>query len=94
MCMESKMLDQKVQELQEYRRMREQLDAEISAIEDQLKDHMKETGRYEIEALTGHVTWFEQTSTRLDQTSLKKELPDLWKRYSKENTTRYFRILK
>ncbi len=94
MCMNSRELNQKVQDLQEYRRMREQLDAEISAIEDELKSHMKETGKYEIEALTGHVTWFEQQSVRLDQTAFKRELPELWQRYSKQTTARYFRIQK
>lgn len=92
--MKAEVINQKVQEMQEYRRMKEELDAQISAIEHELKDHMQETGVYEIEALTGHITWFEQSSVHLDQTALKKELPDLWARYSKESKTRYFRIQK
>lgn len=87
-------IDNAVRDLQEYRRMKEQLDAEITAIEDILKAHMRDTGVYEIEALSGHITWFENTSNRLDSTALKKELPDLYSRYSKPITTRYFRVLK
>ena len=81
-----------VKNLQELRRMKEELDAEIAALEDQLKQHMRDTGTYEINALTGKVTWYESTSKRFDSAALKKELPDLYARFSKESTTRYFRI--
>ena len=87
-------INSNVQELQELRRMKEELEAEITAIEDALKQHMSETGIYEIDALTGKVTWFEQASKRLDSAALKKELPELYSRYSKETKTRYFRIQK
>ena len=87
-------INKNVQELQELRRMKEELEAEITAIEDVLKQHMSETGVYEINALTGKVTWFESASSRLDSAALKKELPDLYVRYSKETKTRYFRIQK
>ena len=83
-----------VRDLQELRRMREEIDAEISTIEDTLKQHMHDTGIYQIEALTGKVTWFENTSNRLDSSALKRELPGLFSRYSKPVTTRYFRLLK
>jgi predicted phage-related endonuclease len=87
-------LNNNVKELQELRRMREELDAEIEGIEDILKQHMKDTGKYEIDALTGKVTWLESTSSRFDSASFKKELPDLYSRYSKPVTTRYFRLQK
>jgi predicted phage-related endonuclease len=87
-------LNNNVKELQELRRMREELDAEIEGIEDILKQHMKGTGNYEIDALTGKVTWLESTSSRFDSASFKKELPDLYSRYSKPVTTRYFRLQK
>lgn len=87
-------INENVQELQELRRMKEELDAEISAIEDRLKDHMRATGVYELDALTGKVTWLESTSNRFDSSSFKKELPDLYARYSRPFTTRYFRLQK
>ena len=87
-------INNNVQELQELRRMKEELEAEISTIEDVLKQHMKDTGIYEIDALTGKVTWLESTSSRFDSASFKKELPDLYSRYSKPVTTRYFRLQK
>lgn len=87
-------LNNNVKELQELRRLREELDAEIENIEDVLKQHMKDTGKYEIDALTGKVTWLESTSNRFDSAAMKKELPDLYSRYSKPVTTRYFRLQK
>ena len=87
-------IDNAVRDLQEYRRMKEQLDAEITAIEDLLKGHMRATGVYELDALTGKVTWLENTSNRFDSSSFKKELPDLYNRYCKPLTTRYFRLQK
>ena len=87
-------INNNVRELQELRRMKEELEAEITAIEDMLKQHMNETGVYEINALTGKITWFETVSSRLDSTALKKELPDLYNRYSKQTKTRYFRVQK
>ena len=87
-------INRNVKELQELRRMKEELEAEITAIEDALKQHMHDTGIYEIEALTGKVTWLESASNRLDSAALKKELPDLYARYSKQVTTRYFRVQK
>ena len=87
-------INENVKELQELRRMKEELEAEITAIEDVLKQHMKDTGVYEIDALTGKVTWLEAVSNRFDSTAMKKELPDLYKRFCKEVSTRYFRLQK
>ena len=87
-------LNDNVKELQELRRMKEELEAAISNIEDTLKQHMHETGVYEIDALTGRITWFEVASNRFDSSALKKELPDLYNRYCKETRSRYFRLLK
>lgn len=87
-------LNANVKELQELRRMKEELEATITSIEDTLKQHMHDTGVYEIDALTGKITWFEVASNRFDSSALKKELPDLYNRYCKETRNRYFRLLK
>jgi len=87
-------INENVKELQELRRMKEELEAEITAIEDKLKAHMIESGIYTIDALTGRISWLENTSCRFDSASFKRELPDLYQRYSKPFTTRYFKVLK
>ena len=87
-------INENVQELQKLRRMQEELAAEITAIEDRLKAHMTECGVYELDALTGKVTWLENTSNRFDSAAMKKELPALYARYCKPISVRYFRLQK
>jgi len=80
----------KVTELQELRRMQEELSAEIEALTDLIKNHMGEqelllAGPYKI-------TYKPVTTTRIDTTALKKALPDIAERFSKTTTTRRFTI--
>lgn len=77
-------------ELQELRRMQEELTAEIEALQDKIKNHM---GDQEL-LLAGpyKVTWKPVTTTRIDTTALKKALPDIAERFSKTTTTRRFTI--
>ena len=79
-----------VNDLRELRRMKEQLEAEITADEDRLKAHMNENGLYMIEAINAKITWNEVTSTRVDTTALKKAVPDLVERFTKTQTVRRF----
>lgn len=80
----------KVTELQELRRMQEELSAEIEALTDLIKTHM---GEQEL-LLAGpyKVTYKPVTTTRIDTTALKKALPDIAERFSKTTTTRRFTI--
>ena len=83
-------LEAKVKELMELRRMKEELDAEIAAIEEEIKKVM---GDEEI-LLAGafKVCWKTFTSSRLDSTALKKALPDIAARFMKQTTARRFSI--
>lgn len=83
-------LEPKVKELLELKRMREELDAEISAAEDEIKQAMgtEET----LLAGAFKVTWKAVTSSRLDSTALKKALPEIAARFMKQTTTRRFSI--
>ena len=83
-------LEPKVRELLELRRMREELDAEITAAEDAIKAAMGED-----ETLTAgafKVSWKTVTSSRLDSTALKKAMPEIAARFMKQTTTRRFSI--
>lgn len=83
-------LEPKVRELLELRRMREELDAEITAAEDAIKAIMGEE-----EILTAgafKVSWKAVTSSRLDSTALKKAMPEIAARFMKQTTTRRFSI--
>ncbi len=83
-------LEPKVRELLELRRMREELDTEITAAEDAIKAAMGED-----ETLTAgafKVSWKAVTSSRLDSTALKKAMPEIAARFMKQTTTRRFSI--
>ncbi len=84
------MMDSKVKELRELKRMADELAGEIEAIQDEIKAHMTEQ---DTDTLTGDdwkVTWKAVTSKRLDTTALKKALPDVAEQFTKESTSKRF----
>ena len=81
-------MESKVKELMELKRMKEELEVEIAAAEDEIKSVM---GEEEIlNAGAFKVTWKAVTSSRLDSTALKKALPEIAERFMKQTTTRRF----
>ena len=66
------MMDRKVKELRELKRMQEELTAEIEAIQDELKAHMDTHGTDTLLGFDWKVTWKPVTSNRLDSTALKE----------------------
>ena len=84
------MMNAKVKELRELKRMQDELAAEIEAIQDEIKAHMT---AQDADTLTGSdwkITWKAVTSNRLDTTALKKALPDVAAQYTKTTTARRF----
>ena len=83
-------MEARVKELMELKRMKEELDSEITAIEDEIKSVM---GDEEIlRAGAFKVSWKSVTSTRFDSTALKKAMPDIAERFMKTSTSRRFCI--
>ena len=83
-------LESTIHEILDLKRMREELDAEIIALEDSIKAAMGEE-----ELLTAgayKVSWKTFTSSRVDTTALKKELPDIAAQFTKQTTARRFSI--
>ena len=83
-------METKVRELMELKRMKEELEAEITAAEDAIKAAMgsEETliaGAYK-------VSWKNFTSSRIDTAALKKALPDVAAAYTKQTTIRRFSV--
>lgn len=68
--------------------------AELKAKAEIIKDEIKaEMGNEEHIMVDGYkVNYTIVISTKLDSKKLKSELPDLWKKYSKEDITRRFSI--
>ena len=83
-------LEPKVKELLELKRMKEELEAEITAIEDEIKGRMgtEET----LFAGVFKVTWTPYTSSRFDSTRFKKDHAELAEAYTKTTTTRRFSV--
>ena len=81
-------LEGKVKELQELKRMREELDAEIEATQDIVKAFMGD--QETVMAGAYKVTWKPVESTRIDTASLKKALPEIAARFTVKSITRRF----
>ena len=81
-------MESKVKELMELRRMREELDAEIAAAEDEIKAVMGS----EDTLLAGafKVDWKTVITSRIDTAALKKVMPEIAERFMKQTTTRRF----
>jgi len=77
-------------DLQELKRMQEDLETEISALTDAIKAEMGEA-----ELLTAgpyKVTWKPVTTSRIDTAALKKALPDVAAQYTRTTTARRFLV--
>lgn len=83
-------LQAKAAELKELKQMRDEVDAEITALEDAIKAHLGE--REEMIAGPFKIRWAFVKSCRLDTAALKKALPDIAARFSKESVTRRFSV--
>lgn len=83
-------LDTIMADLAQYIRMQEEAAAMVESLKDQLKDRMAAAG---VESLAGSehkATYKAVTSSRVDATALKKELPEIAAKYTKTTTARRF----
>ena len=81
-------MESKVKELMELRRMKEEIEAEITAMEDEIKAVMGS----EETLLAGafKVDWKTVITSRIDTAALKKVMPEIAERFMKQTTTRRF----
>lgn len=83
-------LEKAARELQELRRMREELDAEMEALEGTIKAAM---GDHEQIMAGGYkIIWKIVTSSRLDGSALRKALPEVAERFMKTTAVRRFMV--
>lgn len=81
-----------VEELQELRRMQEELEAEIEAAQERIKTHMLVNGAEMLTAGAWKVSYKAVTSSRFDSTAFRKAMPDLAARFTRSTTTRRFTV--
>jgi predicted phage-related endonuclease len=81
-------MESKIKELMELKRMKEEIEAEIAAAEDEIKSVMGD----EETLLAGafKVDWKTVITSRIDTAALKKMMPEIAERFMKQTTTRRF----
>ena len=81
-------LEAKARELRQLQALIEEAQTEAEAIKDAIKAAMGDSEA--IVAGEYRITWKPVTSTRLDASALRKALPDVADRFTKETTVRRF----
>ena len=79
-----------VKELLELKRMKEELEAEITAMEDEIKKVMGDEENLTAGAFK--ISWKVFTSSRVDTTALKKSMPEIAEQFTKQTKSRRFAI--
>ena len=88
--MSIKEIEAKAKELQELKRMREELEAEITTLEDAIKASMGD--QEQVVAGAFRISWKASTSSRFDSARFKKDHPDLAAQFIKTSTVKRFSI--
>ena len=88
--MSNQSMEVKVKELMELKRMKEELEAEIAAVEDEIKKVMGDEELLFAGAFK--VSWKNFISSRVDTTALKKAMPEIAAQFTKQTTARRFSI--
>lgn len=83
-------IDNIMAELAQYIRMQEEAAAMVESLKDQLKERMTAAGVESLAWSEHKATYKAVTSSRVDTTALKKELPEIAARYTKTTTARRF----
>ena len=79
-----------MQELAQYTRMAEEIAATVDSLKDTLKKHMEENGLDSIAGDEHKVSYKAVTSSRIDTTALKRDMPEIAAKYTKTTNTRRF----
>lgn len=81
-------IENKIRELRQLQTLIDEATAESEAIKDVIKAHMGDSE--ELRAGEYKITWKAVTSARIDTTALRKALPDVAERFTRETTSRRF----
>ena len=83
-------MEAKARELRQLQALIEEAQAEAEALKDAIKAAMGDSES--IQAGEYKITWKPVTSSRIDTAALKKALPDVAERFTKETTVRRFTV--
>lgn len=82
----------KVEQLKELENLLEEVKVEAEAIRDEIKQEMLIRDTEELEAGQHIIRWTSVLSNRFDTTAFKKVMPDVYKAYTKQISSRRFSI--
>lgn len=77
-------------EIAEYFRMAEEIGATLDSLKDSLKKYMDENGLDSIAGNEHKASYKAVTSSRIDTTALKRDMPEIAAKYTKTTETRRF----
>ena len=82
----------KIEELEELEKLIEEAKAEVEALRDEIKEEMMKQGTEELEAGKYIVRWTSVLSNRFDSTGFKKVMPEVYKAYTKQVSSKRFSV--
>lgn len=82
----------KVEKLKELEELLEEVKTEAESVRDEIKQEMLTQDTEELDAGQYIIRWTSVLTTRFDTTAFKKVLPDVYKAYTKQITSRRFSI--
>ena len=83
----------KIEALKDLESLIEEAKAEAEALRDEIKSEMLNRNTEELEAGQYIVRWTSVLSQRFDTTAFKKVMPDVYKAYTKQVSSRRFSIV-
>ena len=83
-------LNEIMKNLAEYTRLQEEIAATVDSLKDTLKKYMEHCGIDTIAGTEHKATYKAVTSSRIDTTALKKDMPDIAAQYTKTTNTKRF----
>ncbi len=86
-------LENQVRELKELKLMQEELQTEITAIEDKIKTEMTKQNVNELQVGIFKIRYVDVTSNRFDTTSFKKIYSDLYNQFLRQSNSKRFSIV-
>ena len=82
----------KIAELRELEALMEEVKEEAESIRDEIKSEMLRRNTEELEVGSHIIRYTTVLSNRFDSTAFKKVMPDVYKAYTKQTTSRRFTI--
>jgi predicted phage-related endonuclease len=82
----------KIRQIKELQQLIEEAEAEMETLKDSIKAEMTAREVDELTADVFKVRWTTVESSRFDSTAFKKAMPELFKQFSKQTTSRRFSI--